>query len=67
MQQSIHNECTAKSFEYCGEKVERELDPADYEELANLYRLVRVELNSLYDLLHTKERGKYEEKAIFNN
>lgn len=40
-------------------KVERELGPADYEELANLYRLVRVELNSLYDLLPKKEKDKY--------
>jgi len=40
-------------------KIEKELSPADYEELANLYRLVRVELNSLYDLLPTKERDKY--------
>ncbi|KAL9185515.1 hypothetical protein ACHAXT_003292 [Thalassiosira profunda] len=40
-------------------KIERELSPADYEELANLYRLVRVELNSLYELLPTKEREKY--------
>lgn len=40
-------------------KVERELMPADYEELANLYRLVRVELNSLYELLGQKEKEKY--------
>ena len=40
-------------------KIERELGPADYEELANLYRLVRVELNSLYELLPNKERDKY--------
>ncbi|KAL3789231.1 hypothetical protein HJC23_002816 [Cyclotella cryptica] len=40
-------------------KVERELSPADYEELANLYRLVRVELNSLYELLPQKEKDKY--------
>lgn len=41
-------------------KVERELSPADYEELANLYRLVRVQLNSLYELLPTKEQEKYQ-------
>ena len=29
------------------------------QELANLYRLVRVELNSLYELLPTNEREKY--------
>ncbi len=40
-------------------KVPNELAPADYEELANLYRLVRVELNSLYELLPDKEREKY--------
>ncbi|KAL7524900.1 hypothetical protein ACHAXR_000766, partial [Thalassiosira sp. AJA248-18] len=40
-------------------KIERELGPADYEELANLYRLVRVELNSFYELLPKKERDKY--------
>ena len=40
-------------------KIERELGPADYEELANLYRLVRVELNSLYELLPTKKRDMY--------
>lgn len=40
-------------------KIERELSPADYDELANLYRLVRVELNSVYDLLAPKEREKY--------
>ncbi|KAL7529226.1 hypothetical protein ACHAWF_002889 [Thalassiosira exigua] len=40
-------------------KIERELSPADYEELANLYRLVRVELNSLYELLPGKEKDKY--------
>eukprot|EP00584_Thalassiosira_punctigera_P004379 CAMPEP_0172535576 /NCGR_PEP_ID=MMETSP1067-20121228/7520_1 /TAXON_ID=265564 ORGANISM="Thalassiosira punctigera, Strain Tpunct2005C2" /NCGR_SAMPLE_ID=MMETSP1067 /ASSEMBLY_ACC=CAM_ASM_000444 /LENGTH=170 /DNA_ID=CAMNT_0013320513 /DNA_START=377 /DNA_END=889 /DNA_ORIENTATION=+ len=40
-------------------KVEGELKPTDYEELANLYRLVRVELNSLYDLLAPKEKEKY--------
>ena len=38
----------------------RELSPADYEELANLYRLVRVELNSLYNLLGPKEKEKYD-------
>lgn len=36
-----------------------ELGPVDYEELANLYRLVRVELNSLYELLPQKEKDKY--------
>ena len=36
-----------------------ELKPVDYEELANLYRLVRVELNGLYELLPAKERDKY--------
>lgn len=41
-------------------KIEKELSPADYDELANLYRLVRVELNSLYDLLPTKEKTKYD-------
>jgi len=41
-------------------KIEKELSPADYDELANLYRLVRVELNSLYDLLPTKEKQKYD-------
>jgi uncharacterized membrane protein len=40
-------------------KIERSLSPADYEELANLYRLVRVELKSLYDLLPAKEKEKY--------
>lgn len=40
-------------------EVEKELGPADYEELANLYLLVRVELNSLYDLLAKEERDKY--------
>jgi hypothetical protein len=40
-------------------KIETALGPADYEELANLYRLVRVELKSLYDLLPPKERDKY--------
>ena len=40
-------------------KIETALGPADYEELANLYRLVRVELKSLYDLLPSKEREKY--------
>ena len=40
--------------------IERELSPADYEELANLYRLVRVELNSLYNLLGPKEKEKYD-------
>ena len=41
-------------------KIEKELSPADYDELANLYRLVRVELNSLYGLLPTREKQKYE-------
>lgn len=36
-----------------------ELKPVDYEELANLYRLVRVELNGLYELLPAKEKDKY--------
>lgn len=36
-----------------------ELKPIDYEELANLYRLVRVELNDLYELLPPKEKNKY--------
>ncbi|KAL7508806.1 hypothetical protein ACHAXN_009873 [Cyclotella atomus] len=36
-----------------------ELKPVDYEELANLYRLVRVELNGLYELLPAKEKNKY--------
>jgi hypothetical protein len=40
-------------------KIERELSPADYEELANLYRLVRVELNGLYECLPQKEKDKY--------
>ena len=40
-------------------KIERELSPADYEEIANLYRLVRVELNSLYELLAKSEKDKY--------
>lgn len=40
-------------------KVERALGPADYEELANLYRLVRVELNSLYDLLPPEKKDLY--------
>lgn len=40
-------------------KVERALGPADYEELANLYRLVRVELNSLYELLPAEKRDLY--------
>ena len=41
-------------------KIERELSPADYDELANLYRLVRVELNTLYELLPTMEKQKYD-------
>ncbi len=40
-------------------KIEREMSPAEYEEFANLYRLVRVELNGLYELLAEKERNKY--------
>lgn len=40
-------------------KIEREMSPAEYEEFANLYRLVRVELNSLYELLPPKEKEKY--------
>ncbi|KAL7519423.1 hypothetical protein ACHAWX_004183 [Stephanocyclus meneghinianus] len=40
-------------------QIERELSPADYEELANLYRLVRVELNGLYELLPQQEKDKY--------
>ena len=40
-------------------KIQTALGPADYEELANLYRLVRVELKSLYDLLPSREREKY--------
>ena len=40
-------------------KIEREMSPAEYEEFANLYRLVRVELNSLYELLPPKEKDKY--------
>lgn len=40
-------------------KVEGPLSPIDYEELADLYRLVRVELNSLFELLPDKEREKY--------
>ena len=40
-------------------RVERELSPADYDEIANLYRLLRVELNSLYELLSPKEKDKY--------
>jgi len=40
-------------------KIEREMSPAEYEEFANLYRLVRVELNGLYELLAEKERDKY--------
>ena len=40
-------------------KVENEFSPADYDEIANLYRLVRVELNSLYELLAKEERSKY--------
>ena len=40
-------------------KIERELSPAEYDEFANLYRLVRVELNGLYELLAEKERNKY--------
>lgn len=41
-------------------QIERELSPADYDELANLYRLVRVELNTLYELLPTMEKQKYD-------
>lgn len=37
-------------------KIEREMSPAEYEEFANLYRLVRVELNGLYELLPAKEK-----------
>lgn len=40
-------------------KVEGPLSPADYQELADLYRLVRVELDSLFRLLPNKEREKY--------
>ena len=40
-------------------KIEREMSPAEYEDFANLYRLVRVELNSLYELLPAKEKEKY--------
>jgi len=40
-------------------KIEREMSPAEYEEFANLYRLVRVELNGLYELLNAKEKDKY--------
>ncbi|KAL7491264.1 hypothetical protein ACHAWT_001977 [Skeletonema menzelii] len=40
-------------------KIERELSPAEYDEFANLYRLVRIELNGLYELLAEKERNKY--------
>lgn len=40
-------------------KIEREMSPAEYDEFANLYRLVRVELNGLYELLPDKEREKY--------
>jgi len=39
--------------------IEREMSPADYDEIANLYRLLRVELNSLYELLSPKEKDKY--------
>ena len=45
-------------------KIEKELSPADYDELANLYRLARVELNSLYDLLPTREKKKYDNYFI---
>lgn len=40
-------------------KVEGGLGPADYDEIANLYRLLRVELNALYELLAATERDKY--------
>merc|ERR1712194_94182 len=40
-------------------KVEGPLSPADYDEIADLYRLLRVELNSLYELLAAKEKEKY--------
>jgi hypothetical protein len=40
-------------------KLERELGPADYEELANLYGTVRKELKTLFDLLPLKEQDKY--------
>lgn len=40
-------------------KVEKEFGPIDLEELADLYRLVRVELNGLYELLPQKEKDKY--------
>lgn len=39
--------------------IEREMSPTDYDKIANLYRLLRVELNSLYELLSAKERNKY--------
>jgi len=39
--------------------IEREMSPSDYDKIANLYRLLRVELNSLYELLSAKERNKY--------
>mmetsp|Transcript_24906 Transcript_24906/g.52386 ORF Transcript_24906/g.52386 Transcript_24906/m.52386 type:complete len:244 (+) Transcript_24906:530-1261(+) len=40
-------------------KVEEEFGPIDLEELADLYRLVRVQLNGLYELLPQKEKDKY--------
>ncbi|EED93614.1 predicted protein [Thalassiosira pseudonana CCMP1335] len=40
-------------------KIEREMSPSEYEDIANLYRLVRVELNGLYELLPEKEKAKY--------
>ena len=45
-------------------QIERELSPADYDELANLYRLVRVELNTLYELLPTMEKQKYDNYLV---
>ena len=39
--------------------VESAFGPIDLEEIADLYRLVRVELNALYEFLPSKEKDKY--------
>lgn len=50
---------TLQQISITAAKVEKELAPADYEELANLYKSVRIELKTLFDLLPHKEKEKY--------
>ncbi|KAL3770199.1 hypothetical protein ACHAWU_009139 [Discostella pseudostelligera] len=50
---------TLQQISITAAKVEKELAPADYEELANLYKSVRIELKTLFDLLPQKEKEKY--------